>query len=407
MNQGLWQNRNFRALFASAAATNLGDGVMAVAVPWLATLLTTDPLLIGLVAMARTLPWFLFALPAGVITDRHDHRRILVAADCTRVCIALALLMLALTATPGTAPVLGMAGLSFLLGSAEVLRDNTAQTFLPEVVQKSQLEAANGALWSTEQLAGQFIGPPLAGLLIGVSVALPFGLHAALLATGTLLILSMRLPRRAVVASPTPMLASLSEGMGWLWRNLMLRRLALILGGFNFIGYGFWAVFVLYGQRVLGLDAFGYGVILTLVACGGLTATLIGPRILRYISPTQAILFGMVVFPATSAALALQAPVWLLSVLLVIDGFGGMLWNIAQVSYRQRHIPAPLLGRVNSAFRFLGTGPAAFGAFTFGALIAWAEPLGTVEAVLVPYAVAAMIGAALAVYAAVSLRLQV
>ncbi len=406
MQPGLWKNRNFRALFASAAATNLGDGVMAVAVPWLATLLASDPLLNGVGAMARTLPWVLFALTAGVITDRHDHRRMLFAADCTRVVIALALLLLALAASPGTLPVLVMAGLSFLLGSAEVLRDNTAQTFLPSVVDKSQLEAANGALWSTEQLAGQFVGPPLAGLLIGLSIALPFGLHAGLLVTGILLVLSMRLPRRAAAASPMPMLASLKEGMGWLWQNLMLRRLALILGGFNFIGYGFWAVFVLYGQRVLGLDAFGYGMVLTLVACGGLTATLIGPRILRHISPTQAILFGMFVFPLTSAALALQAPFWLLSVLLVIDGFAGMLWNIAQVSYRQRHIPAPLLGRVNSAFRFLGTGPAAFGSFTFGALIAWAAPLGTVEAVLVPYAVAAVIGSALAVYAAFCLRLE-
>ncbi|MGL4237813.1 MFS transporter, partial [Tabrizicola sp.] len=280
MENGLWKNGNFRALFASASATNLGDGVMAVAVPWLATLLTTDPLLIGLVAMARSLPWFLFALPAGVITDRYDHRRILVGADCTRVVISLALLLLALTATPGTLPVLMMAGLSFLLGSAEVLRDNTSQTFLPSVVDKSQLEQANGALWSTEQLAGQFIGPPLAGLLIGLSVALPFGLHAGLLATGIALTLAMTLPRRVVAANPPAMMASLREGMGWLWGNVMLRRLAIILGGFNFMGYGFFAVFVLYGQRVLGLDAFGYGAFLTLAACGGLAATLIGPRIL-------------------------------------------------------------------------------------------------------------------------------
>ena len=77
-----------------------------------------------------------------------------------------------------------MAALTFLLGSAEVLRDNTAQTFMPSVVERSQLEQANGALWSAEQLAGQFIGPPLAGFLIGLSVALPFGLHAGLLAAG-------------------------------------------------------------------------------------------------------------------------------------------------------------------------------------------------------------------------------
>jgi len=401
-----WNLRNFRLMCAATSATNLGDGVLAVALPWVATLLTSDPVLIGLVAGARTLPWLLLSLPAGVITDRFDHRRILYAADGLRTLLSLALLVLALTASPGTVPVLIMAALAFLLGAAEVLRDNTAQTFVPSVVEKPQLEQANGTLWACEQLAGQFIGPPLAGLLIGLSVALPFGVHAGLLAAGIALTFAMTLPLRVVPDKPVPMMAALREGLGWLWRDTMLLRLALLLGGFNFIGYGFFAVFVLYGQRVLGLDAFGYGVFLTLAACGALTATLIGPRILRHIRPQTAILIGMVAFTATSATLALHLPLWVVAGMMVIDGFCGMLWNIAQVSYRQRHIPAPLLGRVNSAFRFLGTGPAAFGAFAFGALIAWAAPLGEVESVLVPYAVAAAIGAALSVYALLRLRLE-
>ena len=300
----LWQNQKFRALFASAAATNLGDGVMVLAVPWLATLLTSDPFLIGLIATARSLPWFLFALPAGVITDRHDHRRLLIAADAVRVALSLCLLALALTATPGTGPVLVMAGLTFALGSAEVLRDNTAQTFLPSVVDQRHLEQANGALWSTEQLAGQFIGPPLAGLLIGLSVGLPFGLHAGLLALGIALTMAIAVPRRVATANPLPMWAALREGMGWLWRHVMLRRLALILGGFNFLGYGLAAILVLYGQRVLGLDAVGYGAFLTLAACGGLTATLIGPWIMRHIRPASAILFGMTIFTATEPGTA-------------------------------------------------------------------------------------------------------
>ena len=163
MQTRLWMNRNFRLLFSSALATNLGDGLIAVAIPWLATLLTPDPLLIGLVAAARHLPWALFALPAGVLTDRHDHRRLILGADTARLLLSLALVALALMATPGTLPVLGLAALAFLLGSAEVLRDNTAQTFLPEVVGKPQLERANGALWATERLAGQLAGPPLPG----------------------------------------------------------------------------------------------------------------------------------------------------------------------------------------------------------------------------------------------------
>ena len=406
----LWQNRNFRLMFASAAATNMGDGLIAVAVAWLATLLTHDPMLIGLVATARNLPWFLFALPAGVITDRVEHRRLIVGADCLRVVITLALLTLALTAHPGTIPVLAMAALSFVLGSAEVLRDNTAQTFTPSVVDKLQLEQANGAMWSAEKLTSEFIAPPLAGLLIGISIALPFAIQAAMLLAAILLIGNIRLPRRVQTAPHLPLRAALREGMLWLWRDVPLRRLAFILGGFNFIGYGFAAVLILYGQRVLGLDAVGFGLFLTLAAIGGLAATLAGPRLLRHITPRTAILLGMAGFTVTALVLALNAPLWLVAVFMVLDGFSGMLWNIAQVSYRQRHIPAPLLGRVNSAFRFIGTGPAAFGAFTFGWLISWAgsgaEAWGSAEAVLLPYWVAAAIGGALTLYATLRLHLR-
>lgn len=406
MDARLWVNRNFRLLFSSALATNLGDGLIAVAVPWLATLLTDDPMLIGLVAATRHLPWALFALPAGVLTDRHDHRRLILGADAARLVLSVALVTLALTASPGTAPVLGLAALAFLLGTAEVLRDNTAQTFLPDVVGKPQLERANGALWATERLAGQLAGPPMAGFLIGLSVALPFGVQTILLLAALGLIGAMRLTRKAVKPKAQPALAAIREGLGWLWRDPVLRRLALVSGAFNFVGYGFFAIFVLYAQRVLGLDVVGYGLFLTLVAIGGLAGSILGPMVLARIGPTVGLLLGIVMFSLSSATLALQAPLWLIGLVMLADGFCGMLWDITVVSYRQRHIPPPLLGRVNSAYRFIGTGPAALGAFAFGALVAWAEtPEDKITGLLLPYAVASAVTAVLALYAAFRLRL--
>jgi len=180
---------------ASTSVTSLGNGVMAVAVPWLAKLLTPDPVLIGLVARAPTLSWFWLSRPAGVITGRfappppvnlrrwHAGRAVTGAGGA------------GLTANPGTAPVLAMAVLTFLLCNAEALRDNTAQTLVPTVVDKSQLEQASRTLWAGEHLAGQFTWPPLAGLLIGASVALPFGVLTGLLATGMALIVAIPLPR--------------------------------------------------------------------------------------------------------------------------------------------------------------------------------------------------------------------
>ncbi|MCB6177789.1 MFS transporter [Rhodobacter sp. Har01] len=399
----LWRTRNFRLLFASSTATNLGDGVVAVAIPWLATLLTRDPLLIGLVAAARQVPWLLFALPAGVLTDRFDHVRALVAADLARVGVAAALLALALLAPPGTGAAMLLAALAFALGTAEVLRDNTAQSFLPAVVPKDRLEDANGLLWSAEQVAGQFAGPPLAGLLIGVAVALPFGLQAAMLAGAVALTLRMALPpaRKAV---PQPFGPALREGLVFLWRHPVLRRMALALGAFNFAASIFWALVVLYAQEVLGMGPAAYGVMMAAVAGGGLAGSLIGPAVLRRTGPKAGLVIGVAGFALAAATLGFTRSPWAAGTAMAVEAFTALLWNIATVSYRQRHIPAPLLGRVNAAYRFFGTGPSAFGSLTGGAIVALGAPLGPVAALQLPYAIC--LGAAVLILAYITLRLR-
>ena len=82
-------NRPFRLLFSATAAANLGDGIAALAFPWVATLLTRDPVLIALVAFATRLPWFLFAVPVGVLVDRGDRRRLMIRADVFRFLLVL------------------------------------------------------------------------------------------------------------------------------------------------------------------------------------------------------------------------------------------------------------------------------------------------------------------------------
>jgi MFS family permease len=141
--------------------------------------------LIGLVAFAGRLPWLWVAVPAGVITNRADRRRLIVQADCFRLIMALGVIGVILTLPDTPTPdaalpyVLALSRLAFLLGCAEVVRDNTAQTLMPSVVDPAQLEAANGQLSSIETILGRFIGPPLADLLMVVSLPTPFWLNAA------------------------------------------------------------------------------------------------------------------------------------------------------------------------------------------------------------------------------------
>jgi Na+/melibiose symporter-like transporter len=397
----LFCERNFRFLFTASAFTNLGDGILAVALPWAATLMTDNPLLIGLVATARQLPWLLLSLPAGVMTDRFDRRRVILTCDGLRLLLALALVGLMLAGAGG---VWALIALTFALGSAEVLRDNTAQTMLPQVVGTARLEKANGLIWTIEQLGGQFLGPPLAGLLIALSIALPFGFQAGMLALALLLIGRMAL--RPVDRGPRQAFwPALREGMVWLWHHATLRRLAFVLGAFNFFGSMVWAVMVLYGQRVLGLDAAGYGAMLSVLAAGGLAGSLLGPGLIARIGPTAALFLGMAGFGAACLVLAVSSSVILTTIALTIEAFSALIWNIATVSYRQRHIPGPLLGRVNSAYRFFGTGTNPMGAFAGGAIVAAAAPLGQ-AALHLPYAIAFAGTVGMIAYAAFRLRLE-
>ena len=173
-------NSGYRRLLAASAVSNLGDGIGVIAYPWLASALTRSPFLIALIAMARGVPWLLFSLPAGVMTDRLDRRRLIVSMDISRfvITIVVALAVMArqnalpdpseLTDAKFTSTSLYLLLLTatLLVGCAEVLRDNSAQTMMPSIVDADGLEVSNGRLQSTELVANSFVGPPLGSFLV-------------------------------------------------------------------------------------------------------------------------------------------------------------------------------------------------------------------------------------------------
>jgi len=388
-------NRNFRRLFAASTLSNLGDGVSALAFPWLATLITRDPSLIALVTFATRLPWLLLALPAGVITDRADRRRLILGADAFRFVltfgvVALILASPALPLAPGSAVssqmILGLSVLAFLLGTAEVLRDNAAQTMLPAIVDKSQLERANGQLWSVEQVMGSFVGPPLAGFLIAVAVPIPFAFDALTFALAVWLVWGIAIPRLKAKEVPTSFIADLKEGVVWILSNRLILTLAVVLGGLNALHIATTTVLVLFGQEVLGLSAFGYGILLTAGAAGGVIGGLIAPRVAQILGNLASLAAAMVLFMASYLMLYLTSSPIVAGFSLFVGMLGALLWNVVTVSYRQRVIPDDLLGRVNSIYRFFGWGMMPLGALAGGYLVLVFEPsLGREAALRLPF----------------------
>tara|TARA_R110002033_G_scaffold11863_5_gene36748 strand:+ start:598 stop:1851 length:1254 start_codon:yes stop_codon:yes gene_type:complete len=403
------ENRNYRWLVSASAVSNLGDGVSALAFPWLASLITRDPLLISLTAVAARLPWFLFTLPAGVWTDRIDRRSLMVRADLFRMVVTLGVVVMVLAAPPPVgSPAMAIAALcavAFLLGSAEVLRDNAAQTVLPAVVAREDLESANGQMWSIETIAGHFIGPPLAGVLIALALPVPFGFDALTFALAAALVWLMVVPVRVAPARRS-FRVELVEGLRWIWAHVLIWRLAIMLGVINACFMASVTMLVLFSQDLLGLGSVGYGLLLTAEAFGGVTGGIVAPRLARWLGGTVSLRIALAAMAVSLALTGAATAPWIVALALFTESAAGMLWNVVTVSLRQRTIPDDLLGRVNSVYRFFGWGMMPLGALAGGILVTWLEPGSGREAALrAPYFVGAAIIAILGVIGILILRL--
>ncbi len=363
----LWKNRNFRLVFSATAISNLGDGVAMVAYPWLATLISKDPLDIAFVAFASRLPWFLLALPAGVITDRVAHKKLMVGADVFRALLTLCVVMLVFW-MPSSGAILLLAAAAFMLGAAEVLRDTTAQTILPQLVEDRDLAKANGTMWSAEQIIGEFVGPPLAGFLIALALPLPFLLDAVSFAVAAGLVWRLR-PRPIPAARQAPALAAMKEGILWVWQNTLILRLAMVTGFMNFSGTVSLTILVLFAQDILGVGALGYGLIMSFGAVGGGLGGLLAPMIVGRIGEGWALRIAVGLVGVETVIIGAANHAAWVGFALFLATFGSLLWNVVAVPLRQRVTPPELLGRVNSVYRFISWGVIPLGAILAGVMV--------------------------------------
>ncbi len=385
---------------AASGLTNLGDGIATVAWAWTASALTRDAFLIALVAVALRLPWALFALPAGVVTDRADRRRLILRMDVLRaLAFAAAALALALSGALPAPPVKGVASApayaalvlaALVVGAAEVFRDNAAQTMLPSLVAHDRLEAANGRLWSVELIGNALLGPALGALLVGVALVLPFAVNALAYGLAAVIVAGIVGQFRPEARGARDWRAELAEGIGFLRASPLLRTLAWLTGFWNLFFQMTAIGLVLHVQENLGLPAATYGLILAAGAVGGIAGGLCGARVVAVMGPARAAQWMLFASVPCFAALALVPGALGLGLVLAVSEFAGLVWNTVSVATRQRMIPDRLLGRVNSAYRLLAWGMMPVGLIASGLLVRMGEGLiGRPAALTLPFWVAA------------------
>ncbi len=353
----------FTKLWTASAVSTVGDGITTVAGPLLVASLTTDPALVAGAAFAHQVPWLLLSLVSGAYVDRVDRLRLIVTIDVLRG-VVLAVLVVAVATGRASIPL--VYGVFFLLGAGATLAGPASSALLPALVAPEKLANANARLMATFTIGNQFLAKPVGAGLFVLAAAVPFGVNAV-----TFVIAAAVVATIGRVPAPTPpegtrLWADIAVGLRWLWRQRLLRTLAVSMGASNVVFCAAFAVFVLYARQRLGLSEVGYGLLLTTFAVGGLTGTALAARLQALVGSTALLRAGLIIEATTHLGLALTTSPPVAAIVLIVFGVHTMVWGVIAVTLRQRITPSHLLGRVTSAYALLDLGGAALGSLLGG-----------------------------------------
>jgi MFS family permease len=254
-----------------------------------------------------------------------------------------------------------------------VFFDVAYQSYLPVVVPPALLMDSNGKLGTTQSLA-RFVGPSLGGLLVsafGAVRAVAVDVLSYVVSLATLLLIRVPEPEVPVDTKRSTFRAAMAQGPAFVLRHPILRNVVACSAMTSLFGGALEALNVVYLVRVLGAPTSMVGVVLSLAAVGGVAGGIVAARVARRIGTARATWLPIVACIPFYCCIPLAQPgpgLLLYSVGWAAYGFSSVIYNTAQVSYRQRVCPAEMLGRVTASIRFIVWGSLPLGALAGGAL---------------------------------------
>jgi len=368
---GLWRHSEFMKLWTGQTISQVGSQVTLLALPFTAVLvLHATPRQMGLLYAAQTAPFLVVGLFAGVWVDRLRRRPILIGGDLGR---AVLLGWLPIGALLGLLRIEQLYVVAVLVGFCTLLFDVAYQSFLPVLVGREHLVEGNSKL-EVSRSAAQIVGPGLGGLLVQLitaPVAIVVDALSFLVSGLVLILIRTPEPRQAIVRRG--MRVEMAEGLSIVLGSPLLRSIAGCTGTSNLFGSALQAVLVLYATRDLDLPPALLGLALGAGSVGALLAAMLSGRIVRRIGVGASIVGGISLGIPACALIALAAgppnvAAAVLAVAQALLGFGGVLYNVNQVSLRQAITPDRLLGRMNATMRFIIWGTMPIGALLGGSL---------------------------------------
>ncbi|MCX4736396.1 MFS transporter [Streptomyces sp. NBC_01363] len=367
----LWRQRDFMLLWSGQTVSEMGSAVTQVALPLLAVVaLNASTFQVGLLTAATTLAFAVIALPAGAMVDGAAKRSIMI------VCNVLRLVIIGSVPVAAAFGVLTMAQLyvvAVAAGVCSVFFDVSYQSYVPSLIRADDLMSANGKLGTTQAFA-QLGGPSLGGGLVGLfGAAGAMTADAVSYAVSALSILGIRTreeppPERS---ADETLRRRISEGLKFVFGHSILRRVVACTGTANLFSGMSTALAMVFLVRVLHVRPALTGLIMAGAAIGGIAGGAFAGRLAKKVGSARIIWVSMLVFSAPQVIAAAAWQGW--GVLLFPLGWGiayfsGMVYNIAQLSYRQSVTPPELMGRMNAAVRWVVWGTLPLGGALGGVL---------------------------------------
>jgi MFS family permease len=375
ISRSLGRHRDFMLLWGGQSISEIGSAVTTVALPLAAVvLLHASTFQVGLLTAAGTASFLLVALPAGLVVDRVAKRRLMLGCDVARMAIIGSV---ALTAALGVLTMAQLFVVALLSGLATVFFDVAYQSYVPALVGRDQLHDANGKLAATQSLA-QVVGPGIGGGLFGVLKAGAMSIDAFSYAVSAV---SLWLIKTREPVTPEPgdaagqprsgLFREIFAGLSFVVGHRILRKVAACTGTANLFGSMSGAIEIIFLVRIVHISPAEVGLLFSIGSLGGILGGVLSGRLAKWIGTARIIWFSMLIFGAIPIVMPLTASGWRLALFPVaVAGFTftAVVYNIAQLSYRQIICPPELLGRMNAAIRWIVWGTLPLGGLLGGVL---------------------------------------
>jgi MFS family permease len=372
--------RDFRLLFSGATTSLLGDQFALIATPWLVLKLTGDPLALGIVLALEGIPRAVFILLGGAITDRLSPRLIMLTADVIRFVLTVWMTLVVFT---GTVQMWMLYAFGLGFGLVAGFAIPAGNSIVPRLVKEEDLQAGNSVMMGSSQLVG-FIGPTLAGILIGrfsqspLGIGLAFAIDAVSFAVSAVCLWIMHGGGKRQLAADSAekesIWTSILAGIKYMWNDKALRLMFLVITAVNFLFVGplLVGIPVLANQR-LPEGALAFGLLVSAYAGGNLAGYLLAGSLPRPTGKTMQIFLIslLAAFGLALGAFGFIRTTWVDFALMLLLGLGNGYIAIILFTWIQLRTPKAMLGRMMSLLLLSNTGLVPISQAISGAVSKW------------------------------------